>query len=64
LREVIQMRRYPDPLALDPLGPMDIGSRLDHDALSGPLALDPLSPIDWVTGGIGADGRDPEDTGE
>jgi len=53
------MRRTADPLALDPLGPMDIGPGTGDHA-SGPLALDPLSPIDW--GRIDAD--DSEHTSE
>ena len=53
------MRRT-DPLALDPLGPMDMGPSAGACAPSGPLALDPLSPIDW--GQIDAD--DSEHTSE
>ena len=41
------MRRTADPLALDPLGPMDNGPSTGDHSSSGPLALDPLSPIDW-----------------
>jgi hypothetical protein len=47
------MRRNADPLALDPLGPMDIGPSTGGHSSSGPLTLDPLSPIDW--GRIDAD---------
>jgi hypothetical protein len=45
------MRRTANPLALDPLGPMEPSTGADSP--SGPLALDPLSPIDW--GRIDAD---------
>ena len=53
------MRRTPDPLALDPLDPMDLGPGAGDHA-SGPLALDPLSPVD--RGRIDAD--DSEHTSE
>jgi len=56
---VILMRRT-DPLALDPLGPMEIGPIAGGHSSSDPLALDPLSPFDW--GRIDAD--DPEHTSE
>jgi hypothetical protein len=35
----------PDPMALDPLGPM--GPEPDALELAGPLSLDPLSPMGW-----------------
>jgi hypothetical protein len=47
------MYRASDPLAFDPLGPMDNGPSTGADSSAGPLALDPLSPIDW--GRIDAD---------
>jgi hypothetical protein len=56
------MRRTADPLALDPLGPMNIGPSTGGHSSSGPLALDPLSPIDWAAGRIDAD--DSEHTSE
>jgi hypothetical protein len=55
------MRRTADPLALDPLGPMDIGPSTGNHS-SGPLALDPLSPIDVGAGRI--DGDDSEHASE
>ena len=56
------MRRTADPLALDPLGPMDIGPGTDHYAPYDPLALDPLSPIGVGAGRLNAD--DSETTGK
>jgi hypothetical protein len=38
------MRRYPDPLALDPLGPIATTPIADIRSTTDALALEPLSP--------------------
>jgi hypothetical protein len=54
--------RAADPLALDPLGPIEIGPIADAYPMSDPLALDPLSPVDEGARPIDADGSDPDHT--
>jgi hypothetical protein len=43
------MHHAPEPLALDPLGPMGIGPIADANSPAVPLRLDPLSPVDAGT---------------
>jgi hypothetical protein len=42
------MRRYTDPLALDPLGPIGISPIADISSTTGSLALEPLAPLSTV----------------
>ena len=39
------MRRYTDPLALDPLSPIGISPTADISSTTDPLATEPLSPL-------------------
>jgi|KBSSwiStaDraftv2_1062776.scaffolds.fasta_scaffold1115183_2 hypothetical protein len=58
------MRRVADPLALDPLGPMEVGPSTGAHRPPDPLSLDPLSPIDWAPRRIDADTPNPQAAGE
>jgi hypothetical protein len=48
------MRRYTDPLALDPLSPIGVSPVADISSATDPLAREPLSPLSAGTAPIDA----------
>jgi hypothetical protein len=56
------MRHATNPLEVDPLGPMGMGTIADAYPPSDPMALDPLSPVESGARPVDAHGTDSEHT--